>query len=74
MQLNNTSDKQQTRRKQAKKPKGFTLWAKTALVREGMTVGDLASLIGKARSTVSTAIHHPSVLPEVVTLIKGVLS
>lgn len=74
MQPNNTPANPPSRRKQAKKPKGFTLWAKNALLVQGLTVTDLARAIGKTRGSVSLAINHPSVLPSVVTLIKTTLS
>ncbi len=43
----------------------FTFRAKTALLREGLTITGLAREIGYARNTVSIAINHPSMLPGV---------
>lgn len=44
----------------------FPLWVKTRLwQRDRMSVGRLARELGKHRSTVSTAIHHPEKFPKV---------
>ncbi len=74
MHMNMAIAKPQPRRNQAKKPKGFTLWAKSALVRHGLSITELAGKLGKTRGSVSLAINHPSVLPGVVELIKKALS
>lgn len=40
------------------KKQDFPLWVKSRLWRRRMSVRQLAALIGRNRSTVSTAIHH----------------
>lgn len=42
----------------------FPLWVKTLLLQRDLTVGGLAKRIGRHRTTVSTAIHHPDRFPE----------
>lgn len=61
------------RRRQAKKPQGFTRWAKMALAGQGLTVTSLAKQLGKSRGAVSLAINHPTVMPGLVEQIKHTL-
>jgi hypothetical protein len=51
----------------------FPLWVKTLLLRRRLTVGQLARRIGRHRTTVSTAIHHPDRFPDTRVAIESFL-
>lgn len=52
----------------------FATQAKICLVRRGWTVTQLAKRIGKSRTAVSTALHHPTMHAKVQALIREELS
>lgn len=59
--MNIAPDTLTIRQSQAK----FALRAKTQLLKRGLSIKDLAVILGLARNTVSMAINHPTVLPTV---------
>ncbi|HEY1048237.1 MAG TPA: hypothetical protein VGE39_00725 [Prosthecobacter sp.] len=52
----------------------FRLWAKTRLLEKGLSVSALAKNLQLARNTVSIAINHDSMFPNVKERIKEALA